>query len=241
MEESAINTLHPDDAASDDIGGFFDPPDEAELEEEFNATAAEPDPSAPPTLSPEAAAAEGEAYRQEKEGTAPEPDEASESVEVPVVEGEEVPEPLQREQQLREIAEREKAEAAAKSEAAEAAEPQPAEDRALPSERPSMNAAEPTDTRQQERPYIVFQKVPLTEKVLKALLEQLPDAGAPRVAFFELHRAESRNVNGAVAAAYDAHKDALGNKCDLAAVTERSWQSRSVEVKPVTETQLAIS
>lgn len=229
MSESAINAPHPDDTG--DIDSFFDPPSEEEMEAELAETAAEPDPSSPPDLTPEAAAAEGEAYRQEKEGP-------SEAEEIPA-EADEIPEPLQREQQLREIAEREQA---AKAEAAAEATPEPAAEAPLPSERQSMqDTTQGGEQRQQERPYIVFQRVPLTEKVLKALLEQLPEAGEPRIAYFELHRAEARNVNGAVSAAYDRHKDALGNKCDLAAVTERAWQPRKVEVKPITETQLAIS
>lgn len=216
MEASAINAPHPDDEpSSDDLEGFFDPPSEEELTEEFQETAAEPDPAALPDLTPEQAKAEGEAYREEKEGVKPE----------------DVPEPLQREQQLREIAERE---AAQKPEEQVAAEPEQI------SVAGTASAPE-QGSRQQEREYIVFQQVPLTEKVLKGLLESLPSDGTPRVAYFELHRAEARNVNGAVSTAYETHKDALGNKCDLAAVTDRAWQTRHVEVKPITETQLAIS
>lgn len=254
MEASAINQPHPDDKPGDDLGDFFDPPSDEELASEFEEAAAEPEQGLP-TLSEEQAKAEGEAYRQEKEGLSeeeiddavvPEP-EAKEPVE------EDIPEPLKREQQLREVAEREAAEAEAEAEPEPeyesrtldetASEGVPAEERPLPSERESMQEQPQAsgESRQQERPYIVFQQVPLTERVLKALLESLPEDGAPRIAFFELERAEARSVNGAVSAAYGKHKGTLGNKCDLTAVTERGWQKRHVEVKPVTETQLAIS
>lgn len=94
-----------------------------------------------------------------------------------------------------------------------------------------------------EREYIVFQRVPLTERALKHLLSQIEDgkAAEPRLAYFELHRCEARNVNGAVAEAYTKHQKALGEKADLAAVSARSFQEKHVEPRKVVESTLSIT
>lgn len=94
-----------------------------------------------------------------------------------------------------------------------------------------------------EREYIVFQKVPLTERVLKALLKQIEDGNAPspRIAYFELQRETTRNDRTAVAKAYQKNRKTLGEKCELAAVSSRSFKERKVqprEVKPQEDIQI---
>lgn len=92
-----------------------------------------------------------------------------------------------------------------------------------------------------ERDYIVFQEVPLTEKVLSLLLDAVKAGGEPRVAYFELHRPTARNVSGAMTATWNAHKSTLGEKADMAAIAGKSFHKRHVEPREIRETQLAIS
>jgi hypothetical protein len=95
-----------------------------------------------------------------------------------------------------------------------------------------------------EREYIVFQKVPLTEKTLRHLLTQFDkgEVTTVRVAYVELHRSTVRTDKAAVAEAYSIHHAELGNKCDLAAVSARAFKERHVEPRPTTPTtRLAIT
>lgn len=103
---------------------------------------------------------------------------------------------------------------------------------------------EPAKTGSTEREYIVFQRVPLTEKVLKHLLAAIEkgDAPTPRPAYFELHRATTRNDRQAIAEAYGENRDALGERCQLAAVSSRSFKERTVAPRiPVQRTDISIS
>lgn len=133
-------------------------------------------------------------------------------------------------------------------------EPQePAEDDGVPEEEPEPQEdedepEEPAPAARTggslEREYIVFQKVPLTEKTLRHLLSQFDGENIPevRVAYVELHRATVRTDKAAVADAYSIHHAELGNKCDLAAVSARAFKERHVEPRPTTPTtRLAIT
>jgi hypothetical protein len=107
----------------------------------------------------------------------------------------------------------------------------------------AADAAEEKARGASEREYIVFQKVALTEKVLKALLKAIEDGDSPspRVGYFELHRATTRNDRLAIGEAYKHHRSTLGERCDLAAVSSRSFKERSVkprEVKPADDIQI---
>lgn len=124
----------------------------------------------------------------------------------------------------------------------------PVEDPPAADPTPPAGSAGQTDEASQqgsaEREYIVFQKLPLTEKVLKALLKEVESGNAPkpRVVFVELHRATTRNDRQAVAEAYKKNKDALGGECDLAAVSSRSFKERHVAPRVVTPaTDIAIT
>lgn len=79
------------------------------------------------------------------------------------------------------------------------------------------------------REYIVFERVALTAQTLRALLKEV-ETGTPqvRVAHIELYRAVARNDRQAVAEAYNANEDMLGVKCDLAAVSTRSFKIRHI-------------
>lgn len=93
-----------------------------------------------------------------------------------------------------------------------------------------------------EREYVVFQAIGLTEKVLRSLLGELEKGTQVRTVLFELHRTNARNVNGAIADAYLTHRERLGEKVDMAAVSAKSLQTRHVEPKQrVVESALSIS
>jgi hypothetical protein len=87
---------------------------------------------------------------------------------------------------------------------------------------------------QLSREYIVFQKVALTEKTLRHLLLQIETGSAmPRVAYFELARATTRNDKQAIGEAYAANQEQLGERCDLAAVSSRAFKERRVQPEEV--------
>lgn len=153
---------------------------------------------------------------------------------------EEVPEPLQQQERLRAIHEKEQ-EAAAAPDAAVAPEVTEPEPEAQPQPAADSNGAKKSGDLSRE--YIVFHRVPLTKKVLEYLLKQIVEGEAPepQVAWIEVDRAEARNVNGAVAAAYTRRQDQLGKKVDLAAVSSRSFQVKHVEPKERIETNLSIT
>ncbi len=244
--ESTINAPHPDEGVKpDDADLFFG----GDGEEATNGDAALPDPD-PETFNPETGSfdtPDGETPDVTEEQAA-----AAEA---------ETNAALEQQAKLRAIAEREAAEKAAADEAAAAAaeatpEPEPetpaaevaadvapseADAPADPSADPPAEGAKQSGAL--EREYIVFQKIPLTEKVLKHLLAQIEAGkqGEPRVGYFELHRCEARNVNGAIAAAYTKHQKVLGEKADMAAVSSRSFQEKHVEPKQTVETNLSIT
>lgn len=118
-------------------------------------------------------------------------------------------------------------------------------EKSVPSAKPDPEPEpEPAKTGSTEREYIVFQRVPLTEKVLKHLLAAIEkgDAPTPRPAYFELHRATTRNDRQAIAEAYGENRDALGERCQLAAVSSRSFKERTVAPRiPVQRTDISIS
>lgn len=167
---------------------------------------------------------------------------------------EEVPEPLQQQARLRAIEERQKAEAAdapepevAAAVSEPAAEAQPQGDVGDGAPEPGTAPDSPEAGKKSgdlTREYIVFHRVPLSIKVLEHLLKQLQDgetAGEPQIAWIEVTRADARNVNGAVTAAYTSHQQQLGTKADLAAVSARAFQVKHVEPKQVVETNLSIT
>lgn len=216
---SAVNTPHPDasEADAEDFFGGDTPGDELaeqiteeEMEAEAAATAAEPD---APLPSDEVLQADAEAYAAQH---------AAEAADGPHGEQQE---------KLREISEREKAEAAAAAVNTAAA--------AATTAATPVAAAAPKPEKvsgKLEREYIVFQQVVLTDKVLRHLLKQIDEGNAPepRVAYVELHRAVSRNDKQAIGLAYAANKESLGAVCDLAAVSSRSFKERHVAPKPPT-------
>jgi hypothetical protein len=254
VEASSINAPHPDDQAAEDL--FFGGGEEDEA-----TPAAEPDPG---TFDP----VSGTFPEGEVEAPAKKPEPAAEA-EVPdaVAQQEKLRAIAQREADEAAAAAAEAVEDTPEAEAVEdAPEPEPKEAVELPADgqdheveitgdapEPEAEAGssqvavgEEPKAKQSgplEREYIVFQKIPLTERVLKHLLKQIEDgkAAEPRVAFFELHRCEARNVNGAVAAAYTKHQSVLGEKADMAAVSSRSFQEKHVEPKQKVETNLSIT
>lgn len=210
---SPINAPHPDD------------------EEDFFGGGAEPSIEGPPSLSPEAAAEEARVYREEHG----EPTEQAHSVTAGAGDDQQA--------KLRAIAERERAEAeaaAAEAAAATAEEPEPVDPSPPAASDGPTEAAAPRGS--VDRTYIVFQKVPLTEKVLKHLLKQIEDGKAPepRVAFFELQRPVARNDRTAVVETYRAHRESLGAECELAAVSERSFKERKVAPRQVVRDDISI-
>lgn len=111
---------------------------------------------------------------------------------------------------------------------------------------PAAEPPPPADAKKgtQEREYIVFQKIALSERVLKVLLAQIEsgDAPEPRVAYFELARPVARNDKQAVGTAYKANKEALGERADMAAVSSRSFQERTVKPRErVAESDVTIA
>lgn len=256
---SAVNQPHPD-ATDEDAEDFF-----STEEETAKADApTDPDPATfdpetgdftksegPPTLSPEQAKADAEEYAERTGAPLPES----------TVEAASEDETQKRQAQLRAIAERDRAaeEAKAAEDAAQAAaaepEPEAAAEEPTPEHAQTADPTPPvasdgqTDAEKKrgslEREYIVFQKVGLTKKVLEHLIAQIESGdtgGEPRVAFFELHRSVERNDKAAVADAYAKNKDSLGEKCELAAVSSRSFKERKVGLRPVTaEARLSIT
>lgn len=121
-----------------------------------------------------------------------------------------------------------------------ALQPEPEPEPQQPQQPQSAEAQPPKPSGSISREYIVFHKLPLTEHVLKHLLHELETGergGEPRFAFFEIHRAETRNAHDAVAEGYQKHQERLGDTVDMAAVSSKAFQTRHVaprERKPQT-------
>jgi hypothetical protein len=134
---------------------------------------------------------------------------------------------------------------AAYAETGAEAAPQPAGDAGGPDPDPEAQVTDPPpDTRGSlTREYIVFHRVTLTEQTLRRMLAAI-DAGLPRVpvGFIEIHRAVTRNDKQAIAEAYAAHKDKVGDDCHLVAVSARAFKPRHVKPEPVpVERRISIS
>lgn len=230
MEASAINEPHPDDVATepaqDEADLFFGDP---ETEEQI---AASPDPS---TFNPESGTFDtppgGEAHQGETPGdpskAAPDP--------TPAVEA---------------------GTTGSTGEATDPTPPSPNTSAEPPTPSTSGEPAGQTTTApaasggqtekkggNPEREYLVFHKVALTAPALKFLLGEIEAGNAPepRVAYLRLHRSSTRKVESAIIEAYNEHKEALGEKCELAGVSERSFQERHVEPKQRIETNVSLS
>ena len=94
------------------------------------------------------------------------------------------------------------------------------------------------------RQYIVLHKLPLTERVLQHLLDELKSGdrgGEPRYGYFELHQKEARNANEAITDAYMKHHERIGDAVDLVAISEKAFQKRHVEPRQKVQTNIAIT
>jgi len=93
-----------------------------------------------------------------------------------------------------------------------------------------------------DRPYVVFQKVPLTVAVLEQLLVEAsnPD-NEPEIAYLELETVVAKTVNSAIEQAYKSHAEELGAVCDLATASVKSFSVRHVAPKEIRETRISIS
>jgi hypothetical protein len=93
-----------------------------------------------------------------------------------------------------------------------------------------------------ERVYRVFERITLTEQVLRRLLADI-ESGTPavRVAFCEIHQATARNDKAAIAEAYSLHKGSLPARADLAAVSSRAFKERRVKEEVPTQRRLSIT
>jgi hypothetical protein len=271
-----VNAPHPNEAPDDEAAAFFGDPDPApgapglvdnrtELERkedsyQYALSHGEP-------ISEELNAAH-EQYQAQKtqaeqdaefEAAAPEQSDAERAAEVS-------PDPNDN---LRAIAERERADAesrveaeaeqvaerqAEEPEAAAEPDPTPADDSETTTE-PQVSddaevegeaPAESTGAKKSgdlSREYIVFRKLGLNKRVLEGLLKRIEDGSQPDplVAWVEVERLDARNVVGAVSGAYTKHQERLGNKVDLAAVSSRSFQVKHVEPKQVVSSNLSIT
>lgn len=248
---SAVNAPHPDDeAAAAFFGGDDDDATPPEDPGDFtpDEETVEDDPGPTDTRTDAERKEDAYQYKVEKgEPVSPE-EEAAHQEHVASLEAEASPPVDQQvddqQARLRAIAQREAAEkAAAEAQvtAAADAEQEATEKKPVPESEPSQT--EDKTRGAVEREYIVFHRVKLTARVLEHLLKQLNEgeAAEPRVAFFELHRATTRNDKAAVAEAYTAHAERLGDRCNLAAVSSRSFKERKVEPRPVTETTISIT
>jgi DNA (cytosine-5)-methyltransferase 1 len=173
--------------------------------------------------------------------------------------------------QLRAIAERERAEAESRveAEAEQVAERQAEEPQGVVEEPQGVVEADPTPaddggttgsttedgdeaagestggkkSGDLSREYIVFRKLGLNKRVLEGLLQRIESGEQPDplVAWIEVERLEARNVVGAVGGAYTKHQQRLGDKVDLAAVSSRSFQIKHVEPRQVVQSNLSIT
>lgn len=118
-----------------------------------------------------------------------------------------------------------------------ASTPEDADEGPAPDDPPAPTRGAP------ERLYRVFQRVPLTDRVLRHMLEEIEAGRAPepRVAFIETHHVEAKNDRQAIVETYKEHKDRLGPKCDLAAVSARSFKERHVEPRQVVAENISIT
>jgi hypothetical protein len=93
------------------------------------------------------------------------------------------------------------------------------------------------------REYIVFQQVDLTHKVLEHLMGKLTSGENPEpvVAFVELHRSTARTDKLALTEAYSKHKDSLGKRCELAAVSARQFKTRRVQPRAIVKNDVEIT
>lgn len=130
----------------------------------------------------------------------------------------------------------------------DAAEGQPAPASVPAEEQPQAPAGEPTGAAEPphgspEREYTVLQRVSLTETLLKHLLEEVRSGNVAeaRTAFLELDRTTARNDRQAIGDTYKTHRARLGEMCDLAAVTTRSFKIRHVEPRPQVREDLNIT
>jgi hypothetical protein len=251
MEGSAINAPHPD--AAKDAAAFFDADEEGTSSPDpdpgdFNPETGDFSGSASDTRSDADRAEDAYQYKSgHGEPISVEEEAQHEAWIAAQVAEPELSEPEKQQAELRAIAEREAAAAQAAAPAAEASPPSAPESAGgTPGTGAAANGGGDDAGKQSgalEREYIVFQRVPLTERILKSLLKQIEDGNAPepRVAYLELSRRTTRNDKQAVAQTYGEHKSALGDKCELAAVSSRSFKVRKVAPRQVVTSDISIS
>lgn len=95
----------------------------------------------------------------------------------------------------------------------------------------------------QPRPYLVFQEIVLTEKMLKALLEEYKTSSdpEPRKVYYVMATEVQRTSIAALEAAFTANREMLGEEATLVPLTEKSWKPKHIKPKVKTKVSLDIS
>lgn len=111
---------------------------------------------------------------------------------------------------------------------------------------PAVDPPEPEPepgAKTQPRPYLVFQEIVLTEKMLKALLEEYKTSSdpEPRKVYYVMSTELQRTSIGALESAYTANKETLGDEATLVPLTAKSWKPKHIKPKVKTKVSLDIS
>lgn len=125
-------------------------------------------------------------------------------------------------------------------------EPEVSEPEPEPTEPEAVAEPEPEDEKGKKtkpRDYLVFHEVKLTQKVLKALIDEFEVGGdpQPRVAYFVLATETVRTSTEALTAAYTANRDALGEEATLVPLSDKAWSPKHIKPKVKTKVSLDIS